>query len=57
MRFTETLQLKKIAGLLDSEESVRKARISLEKSTEEAYKEFERAKHVVQEEADRKPLD
>ena len=57
MRFTEPILLEKVAGLLDSEKSVREMRISLEKNTANAYSEFERAKRFTQEEANKKLLD
>ena len=57
MRFTKSLPFKKVAGLLDSEKSVREMRISLKKNTENAYREFERAKRFTQEEANKKLLD
>lgn len=57
MLFITDLHLEKIDGLLDSEESIRDARITLERSTEEAYKEFDEAKLVVLEDAHRKLLD
>ena len=44
MEFVKNLQIEKISGFLDDENAVRKARISLEEKTAEAYKKLGEAK-------------
>lgn len=57
MNFSKLPKLEKKEGFLDSEESIRKARLSLEKRTKEDYERYEKTKRIVREEAHKKLLD
>ena len=57
MVFINEMKFEKVAGLLDTEEKVKEARTTLERSTQTMFKELEKAKMASWEGAHRILLD
>jgi len=57
MNSLKSLKMEKVEDVLSSQEEIKEARTALEKSTEKAYRDFDRSKQDVREQAHTKFLD